>query len=208
MIAAVALALAFAGAGTSAGAAAPGTQTAVLAGGCFWGVEAVYEHVKGVVRVTSGYAGGTVQSPSYEMVNSGATGHAESVEIVFDPSQISYKKILEIFFSVAHDPTQLNRQGPDEGTEYRSAVFYADSTQRREVEFYIREMTRAKVFSRPIVTQVAALQKFYPAEDYHQDFALHNPTYPYIVYNDLPKVEHLKAKFPELYREWKLTASR
>lgn len=204
----IALALLAVVAGAAAPATPSGTQTAVLAGGCFWGVEAVFEHVKGVVRVTSGYAGGTVGSPSYEMVNSGATGHAESVEIVFDPSKISYRKILEIFFSVAHDPTQLNRQGPDEGTEYRSAVFYADSTQKREAESTVQELTRAKAYRRPIVTQIAQLTKFYPAEDYHQDFALHNPTYPYIVYNDLPKVQHLKSRYPELYREWTQSASR
>ncbi|HEX7938611.1 MAG TPA: peptide-methionine (S)-S-oxide reductase MsrA [Gemmatimonadaceae bacterium] len=192
----------------AASSAGGGNQTAVLAGGCFWGVEAVFEHVKGVVRVTSGFAGGTVRSPSYEMVNSGATGHAESVEIVYDPSKISYHKILEIFFSVAHDPTQLNRQGPDEGTEYRSAIFYSDSTQKREAESYVQELTRAKVYRQPIVTQIAQLTKFYAAEDYHQDYALHNPTDPYIVYNDLPKVAHLKAKFPELYREWTQPASR
>jgi len=159
----------------SSAAAGGGDQTAVLAGGCFWGVEAVFEHVKGVVRVTSGFAGGTVRSPSYTMVSTGATGHAESVEIVFDPSKITYRKILEIFFSVAHDPTQLNRQGPDEGPEYRSAVFYSDTSQKREAEAYVQELTRAKVFGRPIVTQIAPLQKFYPAEDYHQDFYLKNP---------------------------------
>jgi peptide-methionine (S)-S-oxide reductase len=185
-----------------------GEQVAVLAGGCFWGVEAVFEHVRGVVRVTSGYAGGSKVSPSYEDVGSGRTGHAESVQIVFDPTKISYRKILEVFFSVAHDPTQLNRQGPDEGPEYRSAVFFADSAQKRDVDAYVAELTRAKAYSRPIVTEVAPLRAFYPAEDYHQDFAAKNPRNPYIVYNDLPKVEHLKLKFPELYREPGATALR
>jgi len=185
-----------------------GEQVAVLAGGCFWGVEAVFEHVRGVVRVTSGYAGGSKVSPSYEDVGSGRTGHAESVQIVFDPTKISYRKILEVFFSVAHDPTQLNRQGPDEGPEYRSAVFFADSAQKRDVDVYVAELTRAKAYSRPIVTEVAPLRAFYPAEDYHQDFAAKNPRNPYIVYNDLPKVEHLKQKFPELYRETGHTAGR
>jgi len=183
-------------------------QTAVLAGGCFWGVEAVFEHVRGVVRVTSGYAGGSTVSPSYGDVGSGRTGHAESVQVVFDPTKISYRRILEVFFSVAHDPTELNRQGPDEGTEYRSAVYYSDSTQHREVEAYVAQMTREKVFSRPIVTEIAPLRAFYPAEDYHQNFAAKNPRHPYIVYNDLPKVAHLKQKFPELYREIGNTASR
>jgi len=187
---------------------AGGEQVAVLAGGCFWGVEAVFEHVRGVVRVTSGYAGGSTVSPSYEDVGGGRTGHAESVQIVFDPARISYRRILEVFFSVAHDPTQLNRQGPDEGTEYRSAVFFVDSAQKREVDAYVAELTRVKAYSRPIVTEVSLLRAFYPAEDYHQDFAAKNPRNPYIVYNDLPKVEHLKQKFPELYREAGHTASR
>jgi peptide-methionine (S)-S-oxide reductase len=185
-----------------------GEQVAVLAGGCFWGVEAVFEHVRGVVRVTSGYAGGSTVTPSYEDVGSGRTGHAESVQIVFDPARISYRKILEVFFAVAHDPTQLNRQGPDEGTEYRSAVFYADTSQKREVDAYVAELVRTRAFSRPIVTEVSPLRAFYPAEDYHQDFAAKNPRNPYIVYNDLPKVKHLKSKFPELYREPGTTASR
>jgi peptide-methionine (S)-S-oxide reductase len=183
-------------------APAPAVDTAVLAGGCFWGVEAVFEHVKGVVRVTSGYSGGRIVSPSYEQVNSGATGHAESVQIVFDPAQISFRKILEIFFTVAHDPTQLNRQGPDVGTDYRSAVFYADSLQKREVVAYVSEMTRKKTFRGRIVTEISPLDAFYQAESYHQDFVAHNPTYPYVVYNDLPKLTHLRDRFPELYREW------
>ncbi len=185
-----------------------GEQTAVLAGGCFWGVEAVFEHVKGVVRVTSGFAGGRVASPSYDDVSTGRTGHAESVQIVFDPTQISYRKILEVFFSVAHDPTQLNRQGPDVGTEYRSGVFYADSAQQRDVLAYVAQLMGDKTFSRPIVTQIEPLKAFYAAEDYHQDFAAKHPMHPYIVINDRPKVEHLKQRFPELYREPGTTASR
>lgn len=187
--------------------AAPGTtiakgeQTAVFAGGCFWGVEAVFEHVKGVLRVTSGYAGGSVASPSYEEVSSGNTGHAESVQVVFDPTQVSYGTLMQIFFSVAHDPTQLNRQGPDDGTQYRSAIFYMNDDQKREAEAYVAQLTKAKTFSRPIVTQITPLQKFYPAEDYHQDFAEKNPMHPYILINDRPKVIALKRQFPQLYRE-------
>jgi peptide-methionine (S)-S-oxide reductase len=176
-------------------------QVAVFAGGCFWGVEAVFEHVKGVVRVTSGYAGGSVQSPSYEDVSSGTTGHAESVQVVFDPAQVSYGTLMRIFFSVAHDPTQLNRQGPDVGTQYRSAIFYADDSQRREAEAYVAQLTNAKYFSRPIVTQIVPLKAFFAAEDYHQDFAEKHPLHPYIVINDRPKVVRLKKELPELYRE-------
>lgn len=179
----------------------PTQRVAVFAGGCFWGVEAVFEHVKGVVRVTSGYAGGTVKAPSYEDVSSGATGHAESVQVVYDPAQVSYGTLLRIFFSVAHDPTQLNRQGPDVGTQYRSAIFYVDETQRREAQAYVAQLTRAKYFTRPIVTQIAALAAFYPAEDYHQDFAEKHPLHPYIVINDRPKVAKLKQEFPDLYRD-------
>lgn len=174
---------------------------AVFAGGCFWGVEAVFEHVKGVVRVTSGYAGGTIRSPSYEAVSSGETGHAESVEIVFDSTQISYRKLLEIFFSVAHDPTQLNRQGPDVGTQYRSVIFYKSDEQKREAEAYIAELTTAKAFTSAIVTQVQPLRAFYKAEGYHQDFAKKHPLHPYIVFHDRPKVEHLKERYPDLYRD-------
>jgi peptide-methionine (S)-S-oxide reductase len=176
-------------------------QVAVFAGGCFWGVEGVFEHVKGVIRVTSGYAGGSVQSPSYEAVSSGETGHAESVEVVFDPSQISYGKLMQIFFSVAHDPTELNRQGPDEGTQYRSAIFYVNEAQKREAEAYVAQLTAAKTFKRPIVTQIAPLSKFFAAEEYHQDFMERNPLYPYIVINDRPKVVQLRKQFPELYRD-------
>lgn len=203
MIAAVAVLIAMGGTPAIAG-----TEKAVFAGGCFWGVEGVFEHVKGVVRVTSGYAGGTLASPTYEQVGSGSTGHAESVEVVFDPSKITYRKLLEIFFAVAHDPTQLNRQGPDFGTEYRSAVFYGDTGQKHDVEAYIAQLTRGKAFKGPIVTEIAPLKAFYPAESYHQDFMARHPLYPYIVINDRPKVEALKRLFPELYREPGETASR
>jgi peptide-methionine (S)-S-oxide reductase len=178
-----------------------GLQTLVLAGGCFWGIEAVYEHVKGVKDVVSGYAGGTKAQADYETVSTGATGHAESVRVTFDPAQVSLETLLQVFFSVAHDPTQLNRQGPDVGPQYRSAIFFADEEQAKAARAYIEQLTKAKVYPRPIVTQVVKLDGFYPAEDYHQDFAEKNPTYPYIVYHDKPKVEHLKAQFPELYRD-------
>ena len=178
-----------------------GQATAVLAGGCFWGIEAVFEHVKGVKDVVSGYAGGTAKNPSYEDVSSGETGHAESVRITYDPAQISYGELLRIFFSVAHDPTQLNRQGPDSGTQYRSAVFYSDEEQARVARAYIAQLTKEKVYPRPIVTEVTPLKAFYPAEAYHQDYMEHHPNQPYIVYNDRPKVEHLKRQFPQIYRE-------
>jgi peptide-methionine (S)-S-oxide reductase len=176
-----------------------GRQTAVLAGGCFWGIQAVFEHVRGVTRVTAGYSGGTAGTAEYETVSSGATGHAESVEITYDPSRISYGQLLKVYFSVAHDPTQLNRQGPDEGTQYRSAIFYRNDEQKRIAEAYIGQLESAKVFSRPIVTQVVALKAFYRAEDYHQDYAVQHPNDPYIRINDLPKVEHLHQTLPELY---------
>ncbi|HEU4995445.1 MAG TPA: peptide-methionine (S)-S-oxide reductase MsrA [Gemmatimonadaceae bacterium] len=202
MTALLALLAALSAAPAAPAARAAGTEVvAVFAGGCFWGVEAVFEHVKGVVRVTSGYAGGTVRSPSYEAVSSGETGHAESVEIVFDSTQISYRKLLEIFFSVAHDPTQLNRQGPDVGTQYRSAIFYKSDEQKREAEAFIAELTAAKTFSGAIVTQVQPLRGFYKAEGYHQDFAEKHPLHPYIVFHDRPKVEHLKERYPDLYRD-------
>jgi peptide-methionine (S)-S-oxide reductase len=175
-------------------------DTAVFAGGCFWGIEAVFEHIKGVQSAVSGYTGGTTASPSYEDVSSGTTGHAESVRVVYDPSVVSYGQLLQVFFSVAHDPTELNRQGPDHGTQYRSAVFYRTSEQKRAAESYVRQLTGAKTFSKPIVTQIVPLAGFYPAEDYHQDYMVHHPTQPYIVYNDAPKVEHLKSQFPQLYR--------
>src|SRR5436853_5148299 len=181
-------------------AAAPTEATAVFAGGCFWGVEAVYDHVKGVKRAISGYAGGQLANPSYEQVSSGDTGHAKSVEVIYDPSQVSYGKLLQIFFSVAHDPTQLNRQGPDHGTQYRSAIFYRNAQQQRVAESYIRQLTDAKTFSRPIVTQVAALRGFYEAEDYHQNYLEHHPDQLYIVINDKPKLVALSNEFPDIYR--------
>ena len=175
-------------------------QTAVLAGGCFWGVQAVFEHLKGVKSVVSGYSGGRVKSPSYETVSMGITGHAESVTITYDPSQISYGQLLMIFFSVAHDPTQWNRQGPDTGSQYRSAIFYSNEDQKRIAEAYIAQLDAAKTYSHRIVTKVEAFQAFYPAEGYHQDYLKHNPDNPYIVYNDLPKLDHLKKLFPALYQ--------
>jgi peptide-methionine (S)-S-oxide reductase len=175
-------------------------DTAVFAGGCFWGVEAVFDHVKGVKRAISGYAGGDISSPSYEQVSTGDTGHAESVEVIYDPAQVSYGKLLQIFFSVAHDPTQLNRQGPDHGTQYRSAIFYNNAQQEQVAESYIKQLTAAKTFSRPIVTQVAKLRGFYPAEEYHQNYLAHHPNQPYIVINDLPKVAALKKQFSDVYR--------
>jgi len=176
-------------------------ETAVFAGGCFWGVEAVFEHVKGVISVDSGYSGGAASTAEYEMVCSGRTGHAESVRIIFDPSQVSYGQLLKVFFSVAHDPTELNRQGPDVGTQYRSAIFYANEEQKRVALAYIDQLTKSKVFSRPIVTQVVPLEAFYEAEAYHQDYLAHHPDQPYIVINDLPKVESLRKHLPELYKE-------
>ena len=173
-----------------------GLQTLVLAGGCFWGIEAVYEHVKGVKDAVSGYAGGTKAQADYETVSTGSTGHAESVRVTFDPAQVSLETLLQVFFSVAHDPTQLNRQGPDVGPQYRSAIFFADEEQAKAARAYIDQLTKAKVYPRPIVTQVVKLDTFYPAEEYHQDFAEKNPTYPYIVYHDKPKVAALKRQFP------------
>ena len=182
-------------------AAAKGEQTIVLAGGCFWGVQAVFQHVKGVVSATSGYAGGTVSSPSYENVSSGTTGHAESVKIVFDSSQVSLGQLLKVFFSVAHDPTELNRQGPDIGPQYRSAVFYTTEAQRQIVQAYIAQLTKAKAFPAPIVTQVAPLKAFYEAEGYHQNYYNLHPNQPYIVINDRPKVEALKTQFAQIWRD-------
>jgi len=181
-------------------AAAGSQQTAVFAGGCFWGVQAVFEHLKGVSSVTSGYAGGYVKSPSYETVSMGVTGHAETVSVAFDPSQVNYGQLLMVFFSVAHDPTQWHRQGPDTGSQYRSAIFYTSVEQKRIAQAYITQLDAAKVYSRPIVTKVEPFQGFYPAESYHQDYLKKNPDNPYIVYNDLPKLENLKKDFPELYR--------
>ena len=180
--------------------AAAGQQTAVFAGGCFWGVEAVFKHVKGVVSSTSGYTGGAAKTANYETVSEGQSGHAESVKVVFDPSKISYGQLLKVFFSVAHDPTQLNRQGPDHGAQYRSAIFTTNAEQKAVAEAYIAQLNSAKVFPRPIVTQVTALPEFFAAEAYHQDYLARHPTQPYIVINDLPKLANLKATFPNLYR--------
>lgn len=174
-------------------------QTAVFAGGCFWGIEAVFEHVKGVTDVVSGYSGGDAGTADYETVSSGETGHAESVKVTFDPSQVSYETLLKIFFSVAHDPTELDRQGPDEGTQYRSAIFYADEEQKRQAESYIAGLTKAKTFARPIVTEVVPLKAFYKAEDYHQNYLALHPDSSYIVVNDQPKVDNLRKQFPELF---------
>jgi peptide-methionine (S)-S-oxide reductase len=184
-------------------AAAKGQQTAVLAGGCFWGIQLVFEHVKGVQHVTAGYSGGSAKTAEYEIVSTGTTGHAESVQIVYDPSQITYGQILKVFFSVAHDPTELNEQGPDTGTQYRSAIFYSGEDQKRIAEAYIGQINGAKLLRRPIATQVTALQAFYPAESYHQDYAVQNPENPYIAFNDLPKVDRLREQLPELYEERK-----
>ena len=181
--------------------ASGGLQTAVLAGGCFWGVQAVFQHVKGVTQAVSGYAGGTKETAAYAIVSSGVTTHAESVQVTFDPREISYGRILQIYFSVAHDPTQLGRQGPDFGTQYRSAIFYRDEAQKNVAQAYIAQLGKAGVFKRPIVTEVNPLAGFYPAEDYHQDYATLHPSSPYIAFNDLPKVENLQHVFADLYRQ-------
>ena len=180
-------------------ASAPAKQTAVVAGGCFWGIQAVFQHVKGVVSATSGYSGGNVKNPDYETVSSGRTGHAESVQIVYDPSKVTYGELLRVFFSVALDPTEVNRQGPDEGTQYRSVIFYGNEEQKKIAEAYIAQLDQAKVFHRKIATQVVPLQAFYPAEGYHQNYATLHPDNPYIVYNDAPKVANLRKEFPGLY---------
>ncbi len=179
----------------------PATQTAVLAGGCFWGVQGVFQHVAGVKSAVSGYAGGTVDKPSYEQVSSGRTGHAESVRIVFDPKLISYGRLLQIYFSVAHNPTELNRQGPDTGTQYRSTIFPGDAEQTRVARAYIEQLNRANTFGKPLATTVEPLRNFYPAEAYHQDFLTLNPRYPYIAINDMPKIDHLKQMFPAVYQD-------
>jgi peptide-methionine (S)-S-oxide reductase len=181
-------------------ATSSGMQTAVFSGGCFWGVQAVFQHVKGVSDATSGYAGGNASTAEYEVVSTGSTGHAESVKVTFDPSQVSYGQLLKVFFSVAHDPTELNRQGPDEGTQYRSMISYSNPEQKRIAEAYIAQLDQAKVFHSRIVTQVVPLKAFYPAEAYHQNYATLHPDNPYIAINDLPKVEHLKQMFPQLYK--------
>lgn len=180
-------------------ASAPGQQTVVLSGGCFWGVQAVFQHVKGVISATSGYAGGSAKTAEYEIVSTGETGHAESVQVVYDPSQITYGELLRVFFSVAHDPTELNRQGPDEGTQYRSSIFFTNDEQKRVAQAYISQLDKGNVFPSPIVTKVEPLKAFYPAEAYHQNYAALHPNQPYIVYNDAPKVEHLREQFPALY---------
>lgn len=175
-------------------------QTAVFAGGCFWGVDAVFRHVKGVAEVESGYAGGQAATAHYAKVSEGDTGHAEAVRVRFDPAQVSYQQLLQVFFGVAHDPTQLNRQGPDVGSQYRSAIFYTGTEQQDAANGYIRQLADAKTFSRPIVTQVVPLQQFYRAEDYHQNYLALHPRQPYIVLNDLPKLEQLRKRFPALYQ--------
>jgi peptide-methionine (S)-S-oxide reductase len=178
-----------------------GEQNAVIAGGCFWGVQAVFQHVKGVISATSGYSGGEAKTAEYEVVSTGETGHAESVKITYDPSQVTYGELLRVFFSVAHDPTQLNHQGPDDGTQYRSVIFYGNDEQKKIAEAYITQLDQAKVFPRSIVTQVVPLKAFYPAEAYHQNYATLHPNQPYIYFNDAPKVAHLKEQFPDLYTE-------
>jgi peptide-methionine (S)-S-oxide reductase len=184
-------------------AAASGKETAVFAGGCFWGIQAVFERVKGVVKTTAGYAGGSAATATYDQVTTETTGHAESVEVVYDPSRITYGQLLRVFFSVAHDPTELNRQGPDVGTSYRSAIFYTSDEQKRIASAYIAQLDAAKVFPQRIVTEVSPLKGFYRAEDYHQDYALKNPGNPYIQICDLPKISALKQQFPDLFVEYK-----
>ena len=187
-------------AGAPPKAKAPGEATAVFAGGCFWGVDAVFKHVKGVKAVVSGYSGGSAGTAKYLIVGTGTTGHAESVKVTYDPAQVTYADLLKVFFAVAHDPTQKDRQGPDHGTQYRSAIFYADPQQKELAQRYIAQLDAAKSFDKPIVTQVAALDKFYPAEDYHQNYLALHPDQPYIVYNDLPKLKALQQEFPAWYR--------
>ena len=201
---AVVLALLVAAVGTPVldlGSAPPKAETAVFAGGCFWGIQAVFQHTKGVTSAISGYAGGRTDKPSYEMVGTGTTGHAESVQVTFDPARISYATLLKIFFSVAHDPTQLNRQGPDVGTQYRSSLFYMSDEQKKTAEAYIDELNKAHVFSKPIVTEMVKYKAFFPAEAYHQDYAELHPDEPYIAINDAPKVVNLRKQFPELYKD-------
>ncbi len=187
--------------------AAGAPQTAVLSGGCFWGVQGVFEHVRGVRKVLSGYAGGDRASADYETVSSGTTGHAESVQITFDPAEVSYGELLRVFFSVAHDPTQLNRQGPDSGTQYRSNIFYANDTQKRIAAAYIEQLNKSQALGRAIVTRVDPLKGFYAAENYHQDYLIHNPSALYIVYNDLPKIESLRQLLPDSFREQPVTVN-
>ncbi|MGV0029343.1 peptide-methionine (S)-S-oxide reductase MsrA [Phormidesmis priestleyi] len=186
---------------------ATGEQTAVFAGGCFWGMEAVFEHLKGVSQVVSGYSGGSAATAHYEIVGSGITGHAESVQITYDPSQISYGQLLKIYFSVAHDPTQLNQQSPDRGTQYRSAIFFINHEQKQVAQAYIEQLNQAHSFGKPIVTQIVPLQRFYAAEDYHQNFIDRNPIYPYVVVHDLPKLKRLQEQFPNLYKTLSLKSA-
>jgi len=178
-----------------------GSEHVVLAGGCFWGMEAVFEQLKGVSSVVSGYSGGSRDTAHYEMVSNGETGHAESVDVTYDPAQISFAQLLKVYFLVAHDPTEVNRQGPDEGTQYRSVIFYATDAQKQIAEAYIKRLTADKTFSAPIATQVVRLSAFYPAEQYHQHFVQHNPDYTYVVFNDLPKLKHLREQFPDLVKK-------
>lgn len=178
-----------------------GLQTAVLAGGCFWGTQGMFQHVRGVTKVVAGYAGGTKETAKYDLVSTETTGHAESVEITFDPKQVSFGQLLQLYFAVAHDPTQLNRQGPDSGPSYRSEIFFTSPSQERIARAYVKQLEQAKIFKKTIVTKIEPLKGFYPAEDYHQDFLIRNPTYPYIVRNDLPKIDALKRVFPKHYRE-------
>jgi len=182
-------------------AGAPASETAVLAGGCFWGMQGVFEHVKGVTKVVAGYSGGARETAVYELVGSETTGHAESVQVTFDPRVVSYGDLLRVYFSVAHDPTELNYQGPDSGTSYRSEIFFASPMQEKVAQAYVAQLTAAHVFGGPIVTKIEPLKGFYMAEGYHQDFLIHNPTYPYIVANDMPKIEALKRVWPALYRD-------
>ncbi len=177
-----------------------GQKTAVFAGGCFWGVEAVFEHVKGVSDVVSGFSGGSADTATYDEVSFGQTGHAEAVKITYDPTQVSYAQLLKIYFSVAHDPTQVNRQGPDSGTQYRSAIFFTNPEQQKIAQSYIDQLNQSKVFDRAIATQLVPLTEFYAAEDYHQNFIAHNPTYPYVVIHDLPKLAQLQKQFPDVYK--------
>lgn len=177
-----------------------GTQTIVLAGGCFWGMEAVFEHVQGVTQVVSGFSGGSPATANYKAVTGGQTGHAEAVQITYNPKQVTYGQLLKVYFSIAHDPTQLNRQGPDVGTQYRSAIFFTNPEQRQIATAYIQQLNQARIFQQPIVTQVVALKGFYAAEPYHQNFVTRNPAHPYVVFHDLPKLNQLRAQFPTLYR--------
>ena len=188
-------------------AEAKGPEIAVLAGGCFWGMQGMFQHVKGVSKVVSGYAGGEASTAHYEMVSTETTGHAESVEITFDPKQISYGQVLRLYFSVAHDPTQLNRQGPDSGPSYRSEIFYTSPAQEKVARAYVAQLTKANVFQHPIVTKIEPLKAFYAAEDYHQDYLINHPSQPYIVFNDLPKIDALKRVYPEWYKQTPVTVA-